>query len=236
MPSKLSFEFVKNYIEQNGDKMISEIYKNNLDFLEIKCGKCGEVYKQTFSSYQRGFKHRLCAVTRYKKPVILKPKICPVCEKEFQPNYSLKKFCSRDCSNDDKRTESFREKAKKNGRKGGLNSVSSQNRRSKNETYFSELCKTHFADVTENERFFDGWDADVIIHSKKIAILWNGAWHYKKITHKHSLEQVQNRDSIKNKIIEKYCYIPYTIKDMGKANKGFVEQEFQIFLFSMIEL
>jgi hypothetical protein len=31
-------------------------------------------------------------------------------------------------------------------------------------------------------------------------------------------------------IIKKYGYIPYIIKDMGKYNKKFVEQEFEIFI------
>jgi hypothetical protein len=98
-----------------------------------------------------------------------------------------------------------------------------------NEIYFSELCEKYFT-ITTNEPFFDGWDADIIIHSEKIAILWNGAWHYKQIIKKQSLQQVQSRDKIKMNIIKKYGYIPYIIKDMGKYNKKFVEQEFEIFI------
>lgn len=37
---------------------------------------------------------------------------------------------------------------------------------------------------------FNGWDADIIIEDLKIAILWNGKWHYEKITEKHSVSQV----------------------------------------------
>ena len=39
-----------------------------------------------------------------------------------------------------------------------------------------------------------------------------------------------SRDYIKISIIEKYGYTPYIIKDMGKYNKTFVEQEFEIFM------
>ena len=81
-----------------------------------------------------------------------------------------------------------------------------------------------------NERLFNGWDADVIIEDVKVAVLWNGVWHYEKITKKHSVEQVQNRDRLKIKEIKNCGYIPYIIKDMGKANKRFVEQEFKKFL------
>lgn len=102
--------------------------------------------------------------------------------------------------------------------------------RSKNEVYFFELCKNEFDNVLNNEKIFDGWDADVILTDYKIAILWNGKWHYEKITKEHSLLQVQNRDKIKLKKIKENGYKPYIIKDMGKYNKDFVEEKFYIFL------
>jgi hypothetical protein len=117
----------------------------------------------------------------------------------------------------------------------GRNSVFSQkeNRRSKNETYFAELCVNYFGidDIKTNEPMFDGWDADIIINSCKVAVLWNGKWHYEKITKQHSVDQVQNRDRIKISKIEEYNYIPYIIKDMGRFNIKFVEREFS----SMVE-
>ena len=73
-------------------------------------------------------------------------------------------------------------------------------------------------------------DADIIIHDIKYAVLWNGAWHYKKITQKHSVAQVQNRDKIKISEIIKFGYTPYTIKDMGKYNTEFVEEQFKEFI------
>lgn len=91
---------------------------------------------------------------------------------------------------------------------------------------FYNLCKNYFSQVESNEPMFNGWDADVIIHDHKIAILWNGVWHYKEIYTKCSLEQIQNRDKIKTQEIIKYGYTPYIIKDMGKENHEFVLQEF----------
>jgi hypothetical protein len=58
----------------------------------------------------------------------------------------------------------------------------------------------------------------------------SGKWHYEKIKEKHSLIQVQNRDRIKIKEIEKANYKPYIVKDMGKENKKFVEEQFGLFL------
>jgi len=119
-----------------------------------------------------------------------------------------------------------KERASEHGRMIAANKV----KRSKNEIYFAELCKQKFSNITENEQFFDGWDADVILHDYKIAILWNGIWHYQKVNKKHSVEQVQSRDKIKLKKINQFNYIPYVIKDMGKHNKEFVEEKFNEFL------
>jgi hypothetical protein len=44
------------------------------------------------------------------------------------------------------------------------------------------------------------------------------------------VKQVQARDKVKTAIIEKYGYAPFVIKDMGKYNTTFVDQEFEIFL------
>lgn len=60
--------------------------------------------------------------------------------------------------------------------------------------------------------------------------MWDGKWHYEKITQSHKLKQVQNRDRIKVKEIKKLVYKPYVIKDMGRENKKFVEEQFELFL------
>lgn len=119
--------------------------------------------------------------------------------------------------------------------RAGRNSakIQSEIRRSKNEIYFCELCENYFKDVKHNEPMFNGWDADVIIEDIRYAVLWNGKWHYEKITKKHSVEQVQNRDKIKLGEIVKAGYTPYIIKDMGKYNKEFVESEFNKFISSL---
>ena len=108
----------------------------------------------------------------------------------------------------------------------------SQNRRSKNEIAFCELCEDYFGKdkVLHNKPMFNGWDADIIIHDIKYAILWNGRWHYEKLASKHSVKQVQNRDKIKINEIINFGYIPYVIKDMGSHNEEFVKNEFDKFI------
>jgi hypothetical protein len=241
MPARLSYDVVRDYIHEKGYELISKEYVKSKHLLEIKCNKCNKIYKQCFTSFKKGYFHPFCQNEEripfggYKTPFVLVPIICVVCNKEFQPNYSKRTCCSHACSKNIWKTPEYREKGKKNGKEGGKISATRQSRRSKNEIYFSELCSAYFT-ITTNEPFFDGWDADVIIHSEKIAVLWNGIWHYKQISKSQSLLQVQTRDKIKFDAIEKAGYIPYIIKDMGKYNRNFVEQEFEIFMMMRMSL
>ena len=77
---------------------------------------------------------------------------------------------------------------------------------------------------------FNGWDADVILTDQKIAVLWNGKWHYEEIMEGTSLKQIQTRDKIKMKEIERAGYRVYVVKDMGKHDPQFVESAFESFL------
>lgn len=124
--------------------------------------------------------------------------------------------------------------------KGGRNSAAAQGRRSKNEIHFADLCIQKFTHVLTNEPIFESkygnWDADVIIPEFKVAILWNGAWHYEQIHKGSSVKQVQARDKIKLDVIESNGYISYIIKDMGKHNKTFVQAEFNKFCDWLDEL
>lgn len=143
--------------------------------------------------------------------------ICSNCGKEFIQK-KKEKCCSKECVHDRILFGSII---------GGRKSVLSQNKRSKNENYFSELCINEYDNVKLNEQLFNGWDADIILNDYKLAILWNGNWHHKKLGENHSLSQVQNRDKIKIKEILKFGYLPYIIDDYGKYNKILVEEEFE---------
>ena len=161
---------------------------------------------------------------RAPRPFIYERKLeevaCEECGKKFDievgpPSWKRRRFCSSTCS----------------GKLAGRRSAASRVLRSQNETLFAELCATKFDNITCNEPIFNGWDADVILNDQKIAILWNGAWHYKpNLGKNHSLKQVQNRDRIKLKEIKKAGFVPYVIKDLGKYNPDFVVAEFEKFL------
>jgi hypothetical protein len=239
MPKQLSYEYVKAYIESRGDALISQAYHTSITLLDIVCGVCKKDYNQTITRFQQGYQHAYCSnglpFGGYKKPVTLKQIICEICKQDFQPKMSRTKFCSRECADNNCRTDEYKTNAVLNGRKGGKISATLMCKRSKNEIYFSELCAKEF-EITTNEPYFDGWDADVIIHAEKTAILWNGIWHYKQIIKGRSLKHQQTRDRVKTAIIKKYGYIPYVIKDMGQYNKAFVEQEFEIFKLMRIDV
>lgn len=122
-------------------------------------------------------------------------------------------------------SDEVREKLRRAGKKSA--NIQREKRRSKNEILFSELISENFKIVC-NESMFNGWDADIIIPSKKIAILWNGNWHYKEIC--GQLKQVQNRDRIKYDEIVKAGYLPYIIVDFGKFSKNKCEKEYNRFV------
>jgi len=168
---------------------------------------------------------------RVSKKLRRKPKKCAQCKVLF---ISKSRCCSRSCANrynfnpDNPLYEHNMNKARRRGQKSAV--VQAANRRSKNEICFAEYCKSHFDNVLTNEQMFNGWDADVILPDLKVAILWNGKWHYEEIMEGTSLKQIQNRDRIKLKEIRKAGYEPYVIKDMGKHNPQFVKEQFETFL------
>jgi len=203
----------------------------------LNCRKCGKEYKINVTEHiflNKDFpKHcsRGCANSRehsddvkvkislrlknksskVKKEIKNVIRKCNNCNVNFEcKDTSSQKFCSYRCA----------------GSFGGKNSK--QGKRSKNEILLFEYCKKEYKDVLSNENLFNGWDADIIINDFKLAILWNGVWHYKKVTKNHSLKQVKNRDLIKIKEIKKMGYEPYIIKDMGKHDPEFVKKEFDI--------
>ena len=158
------------------------------------------------------------------KQYLENPNFCVVCNCVIPYAIKYRKTCCDIC---------YVKLREENSRLAGKASAKKQYRRSKNEMRFCELCEEYFGktDVLHNEPIFNGWDADIIIPKHKIAILWNGPWHYRQVTKKHKLKQVQNRDAIKLKEIKECGYTPYIVKDLnGKYDIDKVEKEFKKFL------
>lgn len=145
------------------------------------------------------------------------PNYCVICGKALSYEDRHRKTCSEEC-------------LQKRFLQMGQTSYFTKVKRSKNEIEFCRLCEDYFSDVEHNIPLFNGWDADVIIHDIKYAILWNGIWHYEKVTPNHKIEQVKNRDKLKLEEITANGYVPYIIKDMGQYNPEFVKAEFEKFI------
>ena len=224
--------------ERKQDSLLSWIAEQHT------CERCGKIMTEKYGSGR--FCSRACANTRmlsnetkakisssvsidHKKSIgkpnaaqeryLINPKSCTVCGKLLPYDKRFRKTCSDEC-----------ERVLLSA--AGKTSASTSVKRSKNEIAFCELCESYFGkeNVLHNEPMFSGWDADIIIPVHKIAILWNGPWHYRKITADHSLEQVQNRDRLKIAEITTYGFTPYVIKDLSKANKNKVLTEFNLLL------
>ena len=221
---------------------------------EVKCKNCGKLFTVIEEETKfpiKGDKYfccRSCANTRHhseetklkiSKKLIKQNKlhICKVCGKEYEYIYgtdTTRNFCSHKCLKYFK--THFKEFLSKESllslhNFGIQNAINQGDRkRSKNEIEFCKLCENYFNNVEHNKPMFNGWDADIIIHDIKYAILWNGKWHYEKITKSHSVKQVQNRDKIKINEIQNCGYIPYIIKDMGGYNLNFVKEKFEEFI------
>lgn len=119
-------------------------------------------------------------------------------------------------------------RARRAGRKSAQ--VQKESRRSKNEIHFANMCKKKFQKVLCNEPMFEKWDADVILPNQKIAILWNGVWHNRKLFEGHNLKQVKSRDKLKLGAINRCGYQSYIINDPGKEDVEFVENQFEKFM------
>ena len=178
----------------------------------VACIECGVNYTISLTA-SNNYKCNNCKdkfITKQCKNCNLVFKISPI---------SRQNTCSKQCCTALRRIGAI---------KGGKISAQKNNRRSKNEILFANMC-AELGDILTNIPLFKGWDADVILPKYKIAVLWNGVWHHKKITSKHSVKQVQNRDKIKIKEIISAGYTPYIINDMGSENSEFVVEQFNIF-------
>jgi hypothetical protein len=66
LATKLTYEYVKNYIEENGDgdKLVSEEYINAKEKLIFKCHICGKNFEMEWANYHSGRRHRECSLNK----------------------------------------------------------------------------------------------------------------------------------------------------------------------------
>lgn len=156
--------------------------------------------KLKISSARRGVKSSIatrlkliknCQEIIIKSDGIFYQRQCIHCKNIFETIRKKKKTCSIEC-------------LRAICRKSGLKSANNRAVRSQDEIALYQLCCDFFKNVTHNTIIAEGWDADILLHDQKIAILWNGPWHYQQMPFRnHSLLQVQNRDRIKIDVLSK---------------------------------
>lgn len=95
----------------------------------------------------------------------------------------------------------------------GKRSAQSRQKRSNDEIFLYEMCKSHFEKVENNKIILDGWDSDICINNKYL-IFWNGPWHYKEMKiHGVSLKQIQHRDYMKSQLFMDNGYVVIIYED-----------------------
>jgi hypothetical protein len=63
---KLSYEFVKEYFEQQGCTLLEKEYNRNKAPLKYRC-KCGKVRITCWNNFSRGFRCKVCYLNRFKE-------------------------------------------------------------------------------------------------------------------------------------------------------------------------
>lgn len=210
-----------------GENQIIRVHKKSKPkkfYCSLKCSKSRNHTDAVKSNISKSLKLR-SSITGTSSNT---EKKCVLCSENFSSNKKNQKFCSRSCASKFNMSLTENREKSRERMKQTLKGLSTK-RRSKNEELFYELCVNEYINVKHNDPIFDGWDADVLLPDYKVAVLWNGKWHYEKITEKHSVKQVQNRDKIKMKAIRRLGWVPYVIKDMGRHNVKFVQNEFDLF-------
>jgi len=62
---KHSIEYVKKYIEDFGEKLLSKEYKNSYGKLEIKCKKKNHIYWISYSNFRKGYRCSICSAINF---------------------------------------------------------------------------------------------------------------------------------------------------------------------------
>jgi hypothetical protein len=101
--------------------------------------------------------------------------------------------------------------------------------RSLNEELFYNKLKEFYPSAIANVAI-EGREADVLLEDLKIAVHWNGAWHYRPLRGKKILNDIQRRDHERYRIFEAAGFSNYIIKDDNSHDPSKVQAELDRFL------
>lgn len=175
---------------------------------------CNHSCSASYNNKLRPKKQKLTKQIRREK-VLWK---CPVCEKEILLNYaeSLKrKYCSGTCRN-------------------RINNQLINGSRSKAEAMLENSLKLEFKTLEilfNNRTILTGnKELDVYIPKLKLAIEWNGIYHYKNFRGDEFLQKTQKQDLEKNNECKDFGIELYVVKDL-KSSKKFIKEEIEKIVF-----
>ena len=147
--------------------------------------------------------------------------ICKICKNSFVHKRKDKITCSSKC---------YHEAVVGQGKTTwnlNKNSLHRKIGRSYNEMKLYEMIKNKWPDAKHNLFIFNGFDADIIIPTLKLAIHWNGIWHYKQIINEQHFCNIISRDKMRYEEIERCGYTNYIIKDIkSRKDYNLVNSEF----------
>jgi len=95
---------------------------------------------------------------------------------------------------------------------------------SKNEIYCYNLLKTKHKAKHHDYSIIDNLEIDITLPTHKIAINWDGPFHFLPIRGQECLENIQRKDRIKQESLHKLNWKHIKIIDLGSFNKLFVEE------------
>lgn len=58
---KLTYSYIRNYINSTEEELVSKEYRGNKIKLEIRCKKCKNIYWISFNQFQKGYRHSKCS-------------------------------------------------------------------------------------------------------------------------------------------------------------------------------
>lgn len=155
---------------------------NNIILRKYKCERCENIVEiSSIKEKDKVYCSRSCANTRthskdtkdkikytLRSKNIRVNKYCIGCNFDITDRKKKNKFCSISCSS---KYYANTPEGKAHFQKIGKISASNTVKRSKNEILFFEKCSDYFKNVENNIPIFNGWDADIIIHDIKVAVL-----------------------------------------------------------------
>ena len=209
----------------------------------VKCIGCGVVFSRP------EWKHKYYCSSTCKKQHRTIECECLFCgKKQTRPKSWVRKYCSRKCNASHREqlaVKTYTCPCGKSVRKAQsyikyeqqgvycsikcCHKYKTYKSRSLNEELFYNKIKELYPSAAANVAI-EGREADILLDELKIAVHWNGIWHYKPIRGAKILNDIQRRDHERYQIFEAAGFSNYIIRDDNSHDPSKVQEELDRFL------